>query len=382
MAIQPETESLHRDRAPTPAEVEETFTGLFGCAPSCTTMAHGRVNLMGDHTDYNGGFVFPLCIPQSTTTAFAPREDSTVRVASRNMGRNKFSFNTGYLVRDGSWLDYVRGAVWAMEQEGARVPGFDLLITSSVPMGSGLSSSAALLVSMLRALRGLCGRNFDDVELAKLARRAETDFVGAPVGIMDQMAASIGDTEHALFLDTHTMGFDRVGIPPSISILVVDSLVPHRNAAGGYAKRRAECIEAADRLRVGQLREVHDLSHAGSLDPLLRRRVRHVITENARVPQAVAAVRAGDARQLGQIFLESHASLRDDFEVSTEEVDALVEVAAGDPGICGARLTGGGFGGCIVAVAEGEPREAGMRITREYERKTGRRVKIVVPEEA
>jgi galactokinase len=262
------------------------------------------------------------------------------------------------------------------------VQGFDLALASDVPLGSGLSSSAALEVSLLRALRQLQGLPIDDLTIAMLGRAAETDFVGAPIGIMDQMASSLAHPGVALFIDTRTLETAPVALPAGVELIVLDSGVSHNHAHGDYRTRRAECERAAARLGVAELRDVgvHDLARVAALPPPLDRRARHVVMENQRVLDAVAAMRAGDAVALGILFSQSHASQRDDYDCSVPEVDLLVDIAQADPAVFGARLTGGGFGGAIVALARaGDAVAAAARVAAEYARRSSQRPAILVP---
>ena len=240
-----------------------------------------------------------------------------------------------------------------LQREGHRVAGCELRIRSDVPVGSGLSSSAALAVGLLRAMRSAFALELDDVRLALLAQKVETDFVGAPVGVMDQMASSLADEQTALFLDTRTLRYEKVPLPRGIAILVIDSGIQHSHATGDYRTRRRECEEAALALGVAQLRDASeaDLPRIALLPEPLSRRARHVVSENARVLEAVDAIRAADVERLGALFRASHTSMRDDFAVSTPQIDRLVAIATDIPGVLGARLTGGGFGGAIVAVS-------------------------------
>ncbi|HEV7731663.1 MAG TPA: galactokinase [Candidatus Binatia bacterium] len=314
--------------------------------------APGRVNLIGEHTDYNDGLVLPLAIPQRTTVTLIRRDDDRICVTSA-VGDGPREYRLGQETRGGDWLDYVQGCTAMLAAHG-RLGGADLHITSTVPVGAGLSSSAALEVAVLRAFRAAFGLALDDVALAGTAHRAEHDFVGARVGIMDQMAASLADERTALYLDVQTMAVERVPVPSSLGLVVVDSGIAHRNLGGGYQARRAECDVACRLLGVPSLRALGDdaLARAAALPSPLDRRVRHVVTENQRVRDTVAALRAGDLRRLGALFTASHASMRDDYAVSLPEIDALVERAEAQSGVLGARLTGGGFGGAIVVAAE------------------------------
>jgi galactokinase len=357
------------------------FDALFGHPWTIRSAAPGRVNLIGEHTDYNGGFVLPAAIPQRTSIELCPRADASVDAWSANFNERR-GYRLGQEARCGAWIDYVQGVTSVLGSAGYRVGGFDVRIESTVPVGSGLSSSAALEIALLRAVREAFQLPLEDVELARLGQRVENAFVGAPVGIMDQMACALADETHALFLDTRTLEYERIAIPEAAALIVIDSGVAHNHAAGDYRTRRAECERAAELLGVPQLRdaEIGDLERIAALPEPLNRRARHVVTEDARVLDTVAALRRGDLAAVGTLFSASHASMRDDFEVSVAEVDGLVSIADGIPGIHGARLTGGGFGGSIVALADRESaRTAAAAIASEYARRAHRTAAILVP---
>ncbi len=359
------------------------FQDLFGVRPVVRTTAPGRVNLMGDHTDYNGGLVLPATIPQHTTVEAAPRHGKIVRVWSDQFPETTLEYALGRGVRRSAWTDYVQGMTIELEAFGLG-QGFDARITSTVPPGSGLSSSASLEIAVGRAVRELFSLAIDDIALAQAGQRAENLFVSAPVGIMDQMVCSLGEEASALFLDTRSLRFERVAIPSAVALVVVHSGITHRHADGGYITRRRECQQAADVLGVDSLRDIPEpgTDAVARLPPPLDRRVRHVLSENRRVHETVAALRAGDPAEAGRLFLESHASLRDDYEVSVPEVDRLVEIAAAAGGSYGARITGGGFGGSIVALVEASrARDAADGIARAYEEGTGRRARVMLPAE-
>ncbi|WP_437328926.1 galactokinase [Sorangium sp. So ce381] len=358
------------------------FEVVFGRPAKVLGEAPGRVNLIGEHTDYSGGYVLPTAIPQKTRVELAPRDDRLIQVATANVdGGAQLSFRAGEEARRGLWLDYVQGITAVLRSRGASIPGFDARIESTVPLGSGLSSSASLLVALARALRTMLGLSIDDVEIARIAHAAEHDFVGAPVGTMDQMAASLADESTALFIDTRTLAFERIPLPAEAELLVIDSGVAHQHASGDYKTRRAECERAAAALGVPQLRDVDATvePRIASLPSPLDRRARHVVTENARVLAAVAALRAGDLGRLGELFDASHRSMRDDFEVSVPAVDDLVESARAQPDVFGARLTGGGFGGAIVAlVKRGRAASVGRAVVEAYARTPNRRARVLV----
>ena len=343
--------------------------------------APGRVNLIGEHTDYNGGFVLPTAIPQQTAVVLTPRTGKTVTAQSANANQVG-EFILGDEQPRGDWLDYVQGVTWALGHNGFELQGFDLSVGSDVPLGAGLSSSAALEVAVLRAIRDAFGLALDDLTLARLGQSAENDFVGARCGIMDQMAANLADGSTALFLDTRSLEFRRVPLPADADLVVIHSGVSHDISAGDYNTRRAECEEAARQLGVPQLRDLTDadLPRIERLPDPLGRRARHVLTEDARVLEAVVALERSDLNRLGELFGASHASMRDDFEVSTTDVDLLVELAQDDEDVYGARMTGGGFGGSVVIFArQGRGRVAGDRIAQAYATRSGRIPTLLVP---
>jgi len=363
--------------------LSKSFSDLFGRDPEVRADAPGRVNLIGEHTDYSGGFVLPLAIPQRTRVELAAREDNLVRAWSENMQRHEIEeYRLGEENPVRGWLDYVQGVTQAARRAGHALQGFDLRVTSDVPLGGGLSSSAALEVSLLRALREAFHLKMDDVEIARFGQKAENDFVGAPVGIMDQMASSLADETTALFLDTRHLSYEKVPLPAGAELVVINSGISHSNVKGEYRVRRQECEHAAELLRVPQLRDLskQDLWRLTSLPEPLDRRARHVITENARVRCAVSAMQENDLPRLGKLLYASHEPLRDDYEVSIPEIDRLVELAGEEPDVYGARITGGGFGGSIVILARhGTGRAIGERIVARYEDEMGEDGTVLVP---
>ena len=328
------------------------FEALFHHPADGRASAPGRINLIGEHIDYNGGHVLPLAIPRRTFVEVRLRADRHVHAFSASVDEElrEATYERGAEAPGRGWIDYVQGLTHVLDREGHDVPGFELHVTSELPVGSGLASSAALEIAVLRALRSVCGLPLDDVALARIAHLAETEFVGAPVGIMDQMASSLASEDAALFLDTKTRTFTRTPLPRDVEIALIDSGVAHRHASGEYRSRREECQRAAALLNVSLLCDMPlgDLRRAEQLPPPLNRRVRHVLTEEARVLAAVEAMKAGASEQLGRLFVESHVSMRDDYEVSVFEVDILVDAAVRDPDALGARMTGGGFGGAVI----------------------------------
>ena len=359
-----------------------SFADLYGQPPAITASAPGRVNLIGEHTDYNDGFVLPAALPLHTTVEVTLRQDQTARVWSAEFADERpQTFSITGIGHAHDWTDYVRGMVSVLIESGFK-NGFDARVSSQIPVGSGLSSSAALLIAVGRGLRAASALAIDDLQLAQLAHKAETEFVGAPVGIMDQMACSLADESSALFIDTRSLHYERVVLPPTSALLVVDSGVRHSHVSGEYRTRREECARAAAALRVRSLRELgEDASRAiDSLPEPLNRRARHVVTENGRVLATVAALRAGDLIDVGRLFYASHVSMRDDFEMSTPAVDALVETARSVHGVYGARLTGGGFGGAIVALTEpSRTIAAGADIIAKQNRRFSHHPRVLVP---
>ncbi len=341
-----------------------------------TASAPGRVNLIGEHTDYNGGFVLPMPIAQRATVRLRQRTDREIVVTSRELAETQ-AYEQGREHRSGTWLDYVMGCTAVLREAGHSIGGCDLHVSSDVPLGSGLSSSAALEVAVLRAFAAAWHLPIDPITIALLGQRAENEWVGAPVGAMDQLAASLGVTGEALFIDMRSLVSERVPVPAELEVIVIASGVEHSNASSGYRVRRAECEQAARALGITQLRDATADDIARLAAPL-DRRARHVVSENARVLATVAAFASGDRAALGELFAESHRSMRDDYEVSVPEIDALVGIATADPDVIGARLTGGGFGGSIVALAlAGDGTAAASRICARYRDVVGREPTIL-----
>jgi galactokinase len=348
-----------------------SFEDIFGVAPTVVASAPGRVNLLGEHTDYNDGFVLPVAIPQKTTVSIRPnRGGEFVLHAADLASEARFEHDT---LPGDHFASYVYGCIRGVMALGVDVPHLDLHVHSDVPMGVGLSSSAALEVATLRALRELLSLDIDDVRVAELAQRAEIDFAHVNCGIMDQMASSLADESHMLFLDTRTLQRRLLPLPTDTEILVIDSGLSRSLAGSAYNTRRAECEAAARALGVPALRDVDDAARVEALDEPQRRRARHVVSENARVLRAVEGV---DAATFGTLMNDSHASLRDDYEVSVPDLDYLVALLQAHRVVHGARLTGAGFGGACVALCRaGEARRAARDVLAEY----GDRGHMLVP---
>lgn len=337
------------------------FEAVFGTTPDGLWSAPGRVNLIGEHTDYNEGFVLPFAIDRRTVVALGVRDDRRVRVAS-TFADELAEIDLDALTPDalGGWSAYPLGVAWAFGEFGAdlaAVPGVDLFIDSDVPVGAGLSSSAAIESAVALALNDVWQLGLDRRTLARVGQRAENVAVGAPTGIMDQSASLLGEADHAVFLDCRTLESELVPLglaEAGLAILVIDTGVKHSHATGGYGERRAACERGAAALGFSSLRDatVDDLPRAQQLlDDVTFRRIRHVITENQRVLDTVAVLKAQGASAIGDLLDASHRSMRDDFEISVPELDLAVETAVA-AGAIGARMTGGGFGGAAIALVK------------------------------
>lgn len=351
------------------------FQKIFSKPPETEASAPGRVNLLGEHTDYNDGFVLPTAIAQRTTVQLGFSPDEQHHFYSEDLDEQVSILEINYT--PSGFASYIFGCIQLLAREGYTIPPLCLYVKSTVPIGVGLSSSAALEVATLRGVRSLLNLSIDDVRIAQLGQQAEIQYAGLNCGIMDQMASSLADTDSMLFLDTRTLERSVLPFPRGAEILVIDSGVHHALAAGsGYNQRRSECEEAARRLGVKALRDITDPQAAESLPEPLRRRARHVITEDNRVLEAVQGV---SAKRFGELMNASHASQRDDYEVSVPAVDTLVAILQKHKGVFGARLTGGGFGGASVAlVAAGEASAIAHSVLEQYNQ-AGYTGRILVP---
>lgn len=351
------------------------FQQIFNAAPQVEASAPGRVNLLGEHTDYNDGFVLPTAIPQKTTVCLGLSPDDQHHFYSQEL-EEQIDVKPGDAISE-SFASYIFGCIGVLEQQGITVPPLNVYVTSSVPMGSGLSSSAALEVAMLRGLRSLLQLDLDDVRIAQLGQEAERHYAGVQCGIMDQMASSLADTDHLLFLDTRTLDRQLLPFPAGAEILVIDSGIPRTLAGSGYNQRRAECEEAAKQLGVKALRDVSDVEAIAHLPEPLKRRARHVITEDNRVLEARQGV---PAERFGELMNASHASLRDDYEVSIAGLDRLVEILQKTPDVFGARLTGAGFGGaCVALTVAGKAKAIAQQVLEQYNRTEQQMGRVLVP---
>lgn len=337
------------------------FLAAFGAAPTLAVQAPGRVNLIGEHTDYNDGFVLPCAIDYRTVICGSPRDDGQVRVVAADYAgeQDEFSLDTPiYQSPTRPWVNYVRGVVKYLQEAGHGLRGADLAISGNVPQGAGLSSSASLEVATGQFFKALGGFDIDPTELALIGQCAENRFVGCNCGIMDQLISARGEAGHALLIDCRSLATRSVAMPEGIAVLIINSNVRRGLVGSEYNTRRRQCEEAARFFGVKALRDVDVATYAakaGGLDPLIARRARHIITDSQRALDLSAALPTGDMRRISQLMADSHASMRDDFAITCPQVDALVDIvkkAIGDNG--GVRMTGGGFGGCVVALAPHE----------------------------
>jgi galactokinase len=368
--------------------LRKAFMERYGCAPRLFR-APGRVNLIGEHTDYNEGFVLPMAIDRETVVAVAARDDRRVRAFSLNLNDAvEFDLDRPGAKQRGLWLDYLEGVAWALELGGVRLKGADLMISSDVPLGAGLSSSAALEISVGLALASVSGQKVDEVALAFAGQRAEHEYVGTQCGIMDQLVAALGQKGHALLIDCRSFFANPIPLDlTNEAVVICDSGVKHELSSSEYNTRRAECELGVELLQefLPGIRALRDVSVADfkcygeRLPEPVRRRCRHVVTEIERTLDAAEALRGGHLEEMGRLMGQSHRSLRDDYEVSCAELDLLVEIAGNFEGCLGARMTGGGFGGSTVnLVSRNALAEFQELISREYPRATNISPKIYV----
>jgi galactokinase len=370
--------------------LSKAFVERYGRKPRLFR-APGRVNLIGEHTDYNQGFVLPMAIDRETVVAASTRDDRRVRAFSMSLSEEvEFNLDHPGAKRRGLWLDYLEGVAWALGQDGVNLNGADLMILSDVPVGAGLSSSAALEVSVGLALASVSGREVDAVKLALAGQRAEHEYVGTKSGIMDQFIATLGQRGQALLIDCRSLSAEPIPLDTSDALVVIcDSQVKHELSSSEYNTRRVECERGVELLRevLPEIQALRDVTvadferHKGILPEPVRRRCRHVITENERTLSAAEALRRKDLEEMGRLMNASHRSLRDDYEVSCAELDLLVEIAGNFRDCLGARMTGGGFGGSTVnLVRRAALSQFQETIYREYPRVTNISPNIYVSE--
>lgn len=343
-------------------KVAQTFRARFLRDPEVMVRAPGRVNLIGEHTDYNDGFVLPIAVDRAAWVASASCREPQATLRAIDMKNDEVVFPVNQVpTSSGGWGDYPAGIVWAFLNRGLRPFGLEAVLSSDVPVGAGMSSSAAVEVAFALTWSVFSGFGLALEELALLAQRAENEYVGVSCGIMDQMISACGKAGHAMLLDTRSLERSYIPMPEGITVIVADSQVRRSLSGSEYNARRSQCEEAVRLLRTAGLPEIRALRdvtpvelarYGAALPEVILRRTRHVVSENARVHQVVAALQEGDLESVGALLLEGHRSLRDDYEISIPEIDALVAAAMEVPGCYGARLTGGGFGGCIIALVD------------------------------
>lgn len=343
------------------ARIRSQFEARFGAAPELIVRAPGRVNLIGEHTDYNAGFVLPAAIDRATFIAASPRQDRRVRVVAADLNLED-EFGIDHIERSGihPWSNYIRGMVRALQGAGHIINGADMIVASSVPRGAGLSSSAALEVATGYVFQVFHNLNILGDELALMAQATENHFVGVNCGIMDQFIVTLGQANHALMIDCRDLSYQAVPVPTNAAVVICDSHIERSLAASAYNQRRAECEQAVELLKpllpgIKALRDVSSAqlaAHGHVLPAVVRQRARHVVSENERVIHGATALRNGDVAEFGRLMNASHASLRDDYAVSIPEMDALVAAAQRVSGCYGSRLTGAGFGGCTVSLVD------------------------------
>jgi galactokinase len=367
--------------------VLQTFQDKFKQTPTLLARAPGRVNIIGEHTDYNDGFVLPAAIDRAIYFAARPRADMTVRLVSVDFNaRAQFDLDDLDDPDLPDWSKYPRGALWWLQDHGHYVTGFDAVIGGDIPVGAGLSSSAAVEVGMIELGLALGGGKMDQVDKALAGVEVEHQFIGMPCGVMDQMASAMGKAGHVLLIDCRTLSTEPIPVPNRASIVIMDTAKQRGLVDSEYAKRREQCETAAEKLGVAALRDATmtqlDAAKA-ELGDVLYRRARHVISENNRVQVTIMALRANGLKTVGQALRDSHTSLRDDYEVSCVELDTMVELANAQPGCYGARMTGGGFGGCAVALVENDAVEAFLHVVPPaYIDKTGLTPRLYVTQAA
>ena len=361
-------------------QVLETFRKRYDAEPTLLVRAPGRVNLIGEHTDYNDGFVLPLAIDRAVWLALRPRGDKRVEIHSAEFNKTR-TFNLKGFSKGEGWLEYLKGTAWALKGAGYDLDGWEGVSSSDVPRGSGLSSSAALELATARAFAAVSDLSWDALTMAKLAQKAENDWVGVSCGVMDQLASAAGHEGRALLIDCRSLEIEAVPLPGNTTVVVMDTKSQRGLVDSAYNERRQQCEAAAQAFGVAALRDVSVKrfeEEADKLEEVTRKRARHVVYENARTLRAVEAMKRGDAEALGRLMNESHVSLRDDFEVSSGALDAMV-ACAWDAGCYGARMTGAGFGGCAVALVAQESVDVFIQeVAPCYKEKTGQGAEIYV----
>ncbi|MBC7877212.1 MAG: galactokinase [Anaerolineales bacterium] len=341
--------------------LQQSFSTHFNSKPEFIVRAPGRVNLIGEHTDYNDGFVLPMAIDRAMWIALSPRDDSQIRIRSLDLETDAV-FDLHSLAKGEGWVEYIKGMANELQNAGYKLKGFDAVMTGDVPRAAGLSSSAAVELATARAFAAVSGFKWDATQMAQLAQKAENEWVGVNCGIMDQMASAAAKEGFALFLDCRSLGYQYAPLPENVSVVILDTSTRRGLVDSAYNERRSQCEEAARWFGVKALRDVsvaefYRKTKEEKLDEVVLKRARHIVTENERVLEAVQVMKAGNVKRLGELFNASHDSLRDDFEVTNDELNIMVECAREQESCYGARMTGAGFGGCAVALVQKENAE-------------------------
>ena len=358
------------------------FREKFSGDPRWITQSPGRVNIIGEHTDYNDGFVLPMAINYSTWVALQPRQDRHVHITALDMGE-ELEFDLDQFEKgEGGWREYITGVAWALGEAGHKLKGWEGVISGNVPIGAGLSSSASLELALARAFALVSDLDWEPVEMASHCQKAENHWVGISSGIMDQLISAKGKEDNALLIDCRSLKTQHIPLPMNTRIVILDTTTRRGLVDSAYNERRDQCEAVACYFNVKALRDITldqlEMEY-GQLNMLLYNRARHVISGNKRVLDAVEALKSGDVPALGNLMNESHASMRDDFEISREEMDHMVKIAQSQPGCYGARMTGGGFGGCAIALVDKDLVDGfKIAVAEEYEGRTGLKSKIYV----
>jgi len=352
--------------------LQANYAAHFNAKAEIFVRAPGRVNLIGEHTDYNEGFALPMAIDRAAYMALTPRNDSQVRVYALDY-QEEISFSLQNLQKESGWGEYIKGVADEMQKAGMPLRGFAAILTGDIPRGAGLSSSAAVELATARAFAALSNLAWNPVQMARLAQRAENNWVGVQCGILDQLASAASQSGSAMFLDCRSLDYQIMPLPKSIAIVILDTGTRRGLVESAYNERRSQCEQAARALGVKSLRDVHSVEALKNLpvEESVKKRARHIITENARVQQAAQAIQQGDMARLGALFNASHESLRDDFEVTNDALNWMAEAAQEDAACYGARMTGAGFGGCAIALTQAADAEAfSQRVAQRYQQRS------------
>ena len=363
--------------------IQQAFENYFNAKPVFIVRAPGRVNLIGEHTDYNDGFVLPMAIDHAVWIALRPRDDSVIRINSLDLNLIA-DFKLDSLSKGEGWVEYLKGVAHELQVAGYKLKGWEGLMAGDVPIGAGLSSSAAVELATARAFGCVSNFEWDPVKMAKTGQRAENHWVGVNCGIMDQMASAASKAGHTLFLDCRSLEIQHIPMPADVAVVVMDTSTRRGLVASAYNERRSQCEQAARYFGVKALRDVgvnefEKRSEKKEVNDAVWRRARHIITENQRVLDAIKAMHEGDIKTVGKLFNESHASLRDDFEVTNEALNQIVKSALEQEGCYGARMTGAGFGGCAVALVEKEKSQSfAEAVSTAYRQRSGLEASVYV----